>query len=354
MTRIMTFMAALISVTLIGYLLMTGRGLLLPWVIALFIWNLLNTLNNSIQRIPWFGKYLPVSLSMLLSLLVVIGFMWELVHIVTDNVNEVISASARYQASFKHLIGQLNQRVVAKLISNLDRFVDDLNIQKILLNVYGGFTTVASSAFLITIYVVFLFVEQAIFSTKLKLLVPSQKHRNVINNLMTRTLRDIQTYLGLKTLMGLMTAMASWGIMTWIGLDFAEFWALLIFFLNYIPNIGSIIATLFPALLALIQFQSWLPFVAMTSGLVSVQFIIGTLIEPRYLGRSLNLSPLVILFALGLWGVIWGVVGMFLSVPITVMMMIVLAHFPATRPIAIMLSKDGHVEMSETHAKTVL
>lgn len=347
MNRTITFAAALISVVLIGYLLMTGRGFLLPWVIALFIWNLLNTLNRSIQHLPWLGRYLPTSVSMVLSLLVVVGCVWELAHIVTNNVNEVINASARYQATFKQLIAQLNQQLLAKVMSNLDRFIDDLNIQKILVNVYGGFTAIASSAFLIAIYVIFLFIEQSIFSTKIKLLVPSVKRRKVMSELMARTLQDIQTYLGLKTLMGLLTAFASWGIMSWIGLDFAEFWALLIFFLNYIPNIGSIIATVFPALLALIQFQAWFPFVAMTSGLIAVQFVIGTLIEPRYLGRSLNLSPLVILFSLGLWGVIWGVVGMFLAVPITVMMMIILAHFPATRPFAIMLSKDGQVKVED-------
>jgi predicted PurR-regulated permease PerM len=345
--RVITFAAGLISVTLIGYLLMTGRSFLLPWVIALFIWNLLNTLNHSIQHMPWLGRYFPAKLSMVLSFLVVVGCMWELVHIVTNNVNEVIHASARYKESFKQLTDQLNQQLLAKLVAYVERLSEDLDIQKILINVYAGFTTVASSAFLIAIYTIFLFVEQAVFATKIKRLVPSEKQRNVMNELMTRTLRDIQTYLGLKTLMGLLTALASWGIMTWIGLDFAEFWALLIFFLNYIPNIGSIIATLFPALLALIQFQTWFPFVAMTSGLVAVQFVIGSLIEPRYLGRSLNLSPLIILFALGLWGVIWGVVGMFLSVPITVMMMIVFAHFPATRPFAIMLSKDGQVEIEK-------
>ena len=344
MNRIMTFSAGLISVTLIGYLLMTGRSFLLPWVIALFVWNLLNTLNRSIQHLPGLGKYLPEKVSMLLSFVVVVGCVWELVHIVSDNVNEVINASARYIESFRHLTGQLNQQLLAKSMTYVERMSDELDVQKILINVYAGFTTVASSAFLIAIYIMFLFVEQAVFATKIKRLVPSEKQRQVMSELMTRTLRDIQTYLGLKTLMGLLTAFASWGIMTWIGLDFAEFWALLIFFLNYIPNIGSIIATLFPALLALIQFQTWFPFVAMTSGLVAVQFVIGTLLEPRYLGRSLNLSPLVILFALGLWGVIWGVVGMFLAVPITVMMMIVLAHFPATRPFAIMLSKDGLIE----------
>jgi AI-2 transport protein TqsA len=346
MSRSMTFMAVLVSVCLSGYLLMAGRGFLLPWVIALFIWNLLNTLNNAIQRLPVLGKRLPGMLSMLFSFLVVVGFIWGLVNIVSNNVNEVISASARYQVSFKHLMGQFNQQLLSKVIANLDRLVDELNFQKILLNIYAGFTSIAGSAVLIALYVSFLFVEQTVFDTKLALLVPSANKRKVVKNLIARTVKDTQTYLGLKTLMGVLTAMASWGIMTCIGLDFAEFWALLIFFLNYIPNIGAIIATLFPALLAFIQFQTWMPFILMTSGLVTVQFIIGNIIEPRYLGRSLNLSPLVILFALGLWGIIWGVMGMFLSVPITVMMIILFAHFPTTRPIAVLLSKDGKVDMA--------
>ncbi len=350
MNRSVTFAAILVSICLIGYLLMVGRGFLLPWVIALFIWNLLNTLNNAIQSLPVLGKYLPSVLSMLLSLMVVMGFIWGLVQIVGDNVNEVIGASARYQESFKHLLGQLDQNLLSKLMSNLDKFMDELNFQKILMNVYAGFTTVASSAILIALYVSFLFVEQGVFSKKLVLLVPSSRKQKTIKKLVERTIQDTQTYLGLKTLMGLLTAVASWGIMMWIGLDFAEFWALLIFFLNYIPNIGAIIATLFPALLALIQFQTWAPCILMTSGLVTAQFIIGNLIEPRYLGRSLNLSPLVILFTLGLWGAIWGVIGMFLSVPITVMMIILFAHFPSTRPIAVLLSKDGQIEMDGVRA----
>jgi predicted PurR-regulated permease PerM len=345
MNRAMTFAAILISVCLIGYLLMVGRGFLLPWVIALLIWNLLNTLNNAIKDIPGLGQYLPSFLSMLLSLCAVIGLIWGLVNIVSNNVNEVISASARYQASFKHLMGQLDQQLLSKLAFNLDKLIDELNFQKILMSIYGGFTSVAGSAVLIALYVGFLFVEQSMFSQKLALLVPSSRKQKTVKSLIKRTIKDTQTYLGLKTLMGLLTAMASFGIMTWIGLDFAEFWALLIFFLNYIPSIGAIIATLFPALLALIQFQTWMPFVFMTSGLVFVQFMIGNILEPRYMGRSLNLSPLVILFSLGLWGIIWGVVGMFLSVPITVTMIILFAHFPTTRPIAVLLSKDGQVDM---------
>lgn len=115
------------------------------------------------------------------------------------------------------------------------------------------------------------------------------------------------------------------------------------FFLNFIPNIGAIIAIAFPASLAIVQFTSWIPFTKIIFGLGTVQFIVGNIIEPRYLSNSLNLSPLVILFALAVWGDIWGLLGMFLAVPITVMMMIIFAHFEKTRPIAILLSRDGNV-----------
>jgi len=175
-------------------------------------------------------------------------------------------------------------------------------------------------------------------------LFPIKTHRELVNNILTHIVKDTQTYLGIKTLLSLLTASASWLIMKSMHLDFAAFWALLIFFLNFIPNIGAIIATAFPALLALIQFESWLPFAVVTSAIVSIQFVVGNILEPRFLSKSLNLSPLVILFALALWGTIWGVLGMFLSVPITVIMIITFAHFDKTRPIAVLLSKDGYIK----------
>lgn len=343
MSRWITFTAVLVSICLIGYLLIVGRGFLLPWLIALFIWNLLNTLNDSIQGLPIIGRYLPSLMCMAISLMVVLVSMIMIGQIVGDNVNEVLTASVRYQAHFQQFMKQFNQVMLSKLMSGVDQWVDSFNFQKMFLAIYSGLTTLTGSTVLVVLYVGFLFVEQLVFERKLALLMPSVQKRKIVKNLITRILQDIQTYLGIKTLMGLLTALASFGIMTWVGLDFAAFWALLIFFLNYIPNIGAILATIFPALLALIQFQTWLPGIMMTSGLVVIQFIIGNILEPRFLGRSLNLSPLVILLALGLWGTIWGILGMFLAVPITVVMLILFAHFPTTRPIAILLSRDGQV-----------
>ncbi len=344
MNRTITFTAGLILVWITGYLLIVGRGLLIPIVIALFIWNLLNTLDNAMQRLPGVGVYIPNWLSRVLSLLVVAVMIKILIDIITNNVSDVISASSRYQENLTHIFNNVDQRYRIKALAGLNDFLKNLSVQHILVNIYGVFTTITGSAVLITLYVVFFFVEQHFFKQKINALFPQRGHRQVVDSIISHIVKDVQMYLGLKTLLSLITAVSSWVIMKAVGLDFAEFWALLIFFLNYIPNIGAIVATAFPALLALIQFGSWVPFAIVTSGLVVVQFVMGNLVEPRFLSNSLNLSPLVILFALALWGAIWGILGMFLSVPITVMMLIVFAHFKATRPIAILLSQDGYVQ----------
>ncbi len=344
MTSAVKCAAYLILVWLIGYLLVLGKSLLMPIIIAVFIWNLLNTLNDLILKSPWVGGRLPYWFSMVLSLLIVVVLLSILINIITNNVSDVIGASSRYQANLSHMFHAWDSQYATRLLSSIDAFVKSLNVQSILLNMYSVFSGLMGSAVLIALYVVFLFVEQHFFAAKILALFPQPSHRVMVDRIINKIAKDIQTYLGLKTILGLITALSSWVLMRCVGLDFAEFWALLILCLSYIPNIGAIIATAFPALLALIQFQSWGPFIIITSGIVTVQFIIGNLVEPRFLGKSLNLSPLIILFMLALWGSLWGILGMFLSVPITVMLMIVFAHFDATRPIAIILSQDGRIK----------
>jgi AI-2 transport protein TqsA len=351
MYRTITFTAGLISVWIIGYLLVMGRSLLIPIVIAIFIWHFLNTIKGGIQHLPYIGERLPGWLSMFLALLVVAVLIRILINIIGNNVNDVIAAAPRYQDNLSRIVNLADQRFHIKSLISVNSLVKNLSVQNLLVNIYAVFSTITSSAVLIALYVSFLFVEQHYFTQKLYALFPQKEHRHLVNNIRTHIVKDTQTYLGLKTFMSLFIATASWILMKWVGLDFAEFWGLLIFFLNFIPNIGAIIATAFPALIALVQFENWLPFVVVTSGIVAIQFVIGNFVEPRFLGKSLNLSGLVILFALALWGAVWGILGMFLSVPITVMMMIIFAHFETTRPIAILLSQDGQIKKSYAKIK---
>jgi len=131
----------------------------------------------------------------------------------------------------------------------------------------------------------------------------------------------------------------SYLVMWLFDLDFALFWAMLIFLLNFIPNIGSFIAVCFPLILSLVQYESYYPFFFLLIVLSSIQILMGNIIEPRFMGNRLNLSPLVIIMALGFWGTLWGIIGMLLCVPIMVIVNIILSKFPSTRPIAILLSE---------------
>ena len=343
MSRVLLVASSLIIVSIIGYFLIIGSSILIPLVVAVFIWQLLNTFSRLIKQIPVMGSRLPDWLSMIIAMGIVVFSLIIFVNILTSNINGVIEASGRYQTNLMKIFDGIEQHYHIELLANLTHFMKALNLQPMLISLSGMFTSLASSTVLILLYIVFLFIEQHFLIQKIDAIFPAMEDRLLINNILTHIVHDIQSYMGLKSFLSIVTSIASWVIMKWVGLDFAEFWSLLIFFLNFIPNIGAIIAIIFPTILAAVQFPTWGPFFEILVGLGVVQFVVGNLIEPRFLSNSLNLSLLVILFALTLWGAIWGVLGMFLAIPITVMMMIVFAHFEQTRPIAILLSRDGDI-----------
>ncbi len=126
-----------------------------------------------------------------------------------------------------------------------------------------------------------------------------------------------------------------------LGLDNATFWALFIFITSYVPMIGAAVGILAPVAFALLQFSSPLTAVALLLGLEAIMFVIGNMFLPRMQGRSLNLDPVVLLLSLAFWGALWGLPGAFLSSPLTVMAMVILAQFPSTHWIAVLLSGDG-------------
>nr|WP_299218998.1 AI-2E family transporter [uncultured Aquimarina sp.] len=128
-----------------------------------------------------------------------------------------------------------------------------------------------------------------------------------------------------------------------MDVDAPFFWALLMFLLNYIPTVGSLIATIFPAVFSLVQFGEFTPFLIILIGLGILEWFVGNVLEPKIMGNSLNISPLVTIIALVIWGQIWGITGMLLSVPITVTMVIICSQFKNTKAIAILLSENGEL-----------
>jgi AI-2 transport protein TqsA len=153
----------------------------------------------------------------------------------------------------------------------------------------------------------------------------------------------MRRYIGIKTFVSVLTGVLSYAVMKPLGLDFAETWAILTFALNFIPSIGSLLAIALPALIALVQFDSFWQVFVVLAGCGVIQFAIGYVLEPALTGKTLNLSPLMVILALTFWTALWGVPGAFLSVPITVFMLIIFSHLPGTRPLAILMSENGRL-----------
>jgi AI-2 transport protein TqsA len=201
-----------------------------------------------------------------------------------------------------------------------------------------------SQSGIVMIYVGFLLVDQQFFERKLVALVPDPVRRAQTRLVLERIADAILAYLQVMTLMSLLTAALSYAVMRLVGLDHALFWATMIFFLNYIPTIGSILGTVLPGLFALLQFgELWPAFLALT-GVGAVQFVVGNILLPRVSSGTLNISLFVILFSLFAFGALWGVTGMFVAMPLTAILIITFSYFETTRPIAILLSRDGALE----------
>jgi len=148
---------------------------------------------------------------------------------------------------------------------------------------------------------------------------------------------QLQSYLIIKTLISLATGVTFTVILTIYGIDFALIWGLLAFVLNYIPNIGSLLATLFPILIALLDYGFGFTSISIAVLLLIAQNIYGNIIEPKFLGKTMDLSPVFILMSLIFWGWAWGIVGMFLAVPIAALLKIFCSNIDPLKPIAIII-----------------
>jgi AI-2 transport protein TqsA len=348
----------LIIITAIFVLLVMGKSILIPAVIAVLVWYMINALGHWIGQFSIFKNYLPDWSRVVISSLIIALILLFVGGLIAENARGMVNALPRYEQNVGFLIERLGNTFnfdtsrffltsesgkMLNVFGSLKNLLEQVNIGEILSGVLNTLSGIAGNAFLILIYVLFLLFEQAVFPKKIRALFPEKERFDKFQSVMTHINEAIRAYFRVKLTVSLITATASYILMVLVGLDFAIFWAFLIFILNFIPNIGALIAIVFPALLSLIQFETLTPFVIILVGIGTIQFIVGNLLEPRMMGSSLNISSLVVILALTLWGALWGITGMILSVPITVIMMIVFAQFAATRPLAILLSENGEL-----------
>ncbi|MGH1541370.1 MAG: AI-2E family transporter [Arenicella sp.] len=343
-----SIVAPLIILATIGvfYVLVVGKAFLVPLAVALMVWYIINALSRTYTRfIPFLNE--PNFWTTLASVFSIGLFMYFAIDMVRSNIGDVTAAAPGYKANLDVLTQKLVSKFGLEHTPSVNDVLGSIEIAPIINKLAGSFTDMISNVFLVLFYVLFMLLEQGTFPKKIRSLFPESKRRDSITSILGHAQSDIQTYIWIKTLTSASTGLVSYLVLLWVGVDFAGFWAFTIFLLNFIPTIGSIIATVFPALLALIQFDTFYQCFVVLAGVGAVQVVVGNFIEPRLMGNTLNLSPFVVMMSLTLWGSIWGIAGMFLSVPITVMLLIIFAHFHATRPIAVLLSGDGNLKFTE-------
>jgi len=338
--------AALVALTI--YLLVVGQNLFLPLVIAIVFWFLINVLAAGFSRIRVGRFYVPRPLCFIASILMFLIAVSVIVQFISGSLNDLGSVARIYEANLQAywaafpFADSLPAGGMARMLNEW------LDISALITATALTFTGLAADGVLIIIYVGFLLFEQGNFNAKLSALVGNDVRERSVRRIINRVRKDVQKYISIKMFTSSLTGILSYLLLRTLGVDFPEVWGVLIFLLNFIPTVGSIIATIFPATIALAQSNDGiaLSLIVLVS-LGALQVCIGNILEPRLMGTSLNLSPVVILFNLALWGYIWGVAGMFLCVPFLIITTIVLSHFPKTRPVAILLSSNGKIDITE-------
>lgn len=331
-------------VALIVYLLIVGQPILLPLVIAAFAWYLINALATLSGRIRVGGTPLPGAVRFGVAIVILMALSWLVIKLVSVNITQVMAAAPLYEQNLQRSIEVIADWLGLEEVPQARAYFSHLQLTDVIRRLAATITGMAGSFGTVAIYTVFLLLEQNNFPKKIAALFPDAERQALAHRILERIGAEIQTYVWLKTVISAGTSVACYVVMRAVGLDLAVFWALLIFGLNYIPYIGSWLGVILPAFMALVQFDTLTTFMLTTGALALIQFVGGSVIEPRLMGTGLNISPVVMLLSLSVWGAVWGIVGMFLAVPLMVVIMIICSHITATRPVAVLMSANGELK----------
>lgn len=323
-----------------------AQSIIIPFILAILFWFLIRVIKKILSKVNFIRNW-PKWLLTIFSSVLLLSLLVFAVSMISKNIQQLSETMEVYQDNVNNIINSINSRFDIELEALLGDFAKDMNFGNILSSILSALTGLFGNAFAVLLYLVFILLEEPIFPKKIRAMYPEKEQLEHVNSLINKIDHSIGNYIALKTVVSLLTGFVSYFALLFIGVDAPVFWAFLIFVLNFIPTIGSLIATLFPSIFAVLQFGEFGPGFLVLVIVGSIQLIVGNLIEPRLMGNTLNISPLVVFLTLAIWGVIWGVTGMLLSVPITVILIIIMSEFPGTRPVAILLSQRGKLKVTD-------
>jgi AI-2 transport protein TqsA len=312
-----------------------ASSILVPFFLAVFIAVICTPPFFWLQR-----KGVPkvLALVFILVAILVLGFLFGA--LIGPSLNHFLNSLPEYQKGLSThiatLIAWLQEKGVNIPAEEVPRTFDPGWVMSLAGGIFSALSSVLTNAFLILLTVVFILLEAADFPKKLRTVLKNpEKSLSTIEKFS----QNAKRYLVIKTLISATVGLVIWLWLIILGVDYPVLWGTLSFLLNYVPNIGAIIAALPVALLALVQLGMGSALLTVL-GFTVVHIVVGNIIEPKLTGKGMSLSTLVVFLSLVFWGWVLGPIGMILSVPMTSLVKIALESYEKTRGIAIMLGSD--------------
>lgn len=350
--QIKTLLSAILVVIVMAICKVTG-DVSITIVLSLFLFILMLPIVNSLEKAKfpsWLATLIAVLIVVVLMLAVVM-FLFYTVDVLVRKVPTYASKLNDLDVFLKGLLGKwfdIPEDVSVFSIMKID-WVGGV-IMPALRSVSSSAVGIGRNVLVTLLMAVFLLLERHTLIPKITYAASKDKEGRV-QAIWDRINRQVSKYIGIKTIVSVITGALFYIVGKSVGLDFAFLWGVLAVVMNFIPTIGSIVITVLTIFMAVVQFlPNWTPILIVAAGTILTQNIIGNIIDPRLQGNQLNLSPFVILVALSVFGYVWGIVGMFLAVPLLSVLQIVFANMDETKPIAILMS-SGNSFRTETGAK---
>jgi len=311
---------ALALVALAVACLALTRDYAVPIAVAVLIWFLINALADAMRRPAMIAEAMPRWVAKMISVLLLFGAIVFTVRLIARNVAELGDGVSGDQEVLLGKIESLAAWVGIEIDVAPEQLYDLLQIETLIGPAFATVQGLVSDIALVFLYVLFLLVDEQFYGVKLKALIDDDERRAAVEASLARIGSQTRAYLWLMTLISLGVALMTYVTGRAVGLEGAGFWAFLAFALNFIPTLGSITAVVLPVVYGILTLQDPIALVVLIAVLSGTQFVAGEVVLPRVMGDRMNLSSVVILLVLVIWGAMWGPAGMFLAIPITVIL----------------------------------
>ncbi|MCJ8159633.1 AI-2E family transporter [Sphingomonas sp. LaA6.9] len=336
--------AGIVTATAAGIaLLYFLQDILIPLVLAIVLAVLVDAL---VRFIGARSRGAPHWAVVTLVAVIVIACAVAVALIVGQGLAQIVGKAPDLVVRLEQIVRELGRAVGLARTLHFTALLGEINLPRLAGSVAGGFGELLSGILLTITYFAFLVGGQQRFEQRLSSVNRSIGGAAPAKDAIDRAAANIEIYVWVQTVTGVMIAAPAALVMFGVGLENALFWTIVLFLLSYIPMIGVTVGSILPALFALLQFPSWWQAAVVFGGIQIAAFVVGNFVYPRMQAESQNIDPVATLLSLAFWGWLWGITGAFLAVPLTLMVMMICAGFPRTRWLAILLSNDGDPDFS--------